>query len=53
MIAINDKAEAKTVSLPSETVLTVVTDKDNDLCEKTVSGRNLTLTQGSVTTIIF
>ena len=53
VIAINDKAEAKTVSLPSETVLTVVTDKDNNLCEKTVSGRNLTLTQGSVTTIIF
>ena len=53
VIAINDKAEAKTVSLPSETVLTVVTDKDNDLCEKTVSGKNLTLTQRSVTTIIF
>ena len=53
VIAVNDKAVSKTVSLPSETVITAVTDKDNDLCEKTLSGKNLTLTPESVTTIIF
>ncbi len=53
VIAINDKAVSKTVSIPAETVLTSVTDKDNDLCEKTVNGKNLTLTPESVTTIIF
>ncbi len=53
IIAVNDKAVSKTVSVPAEKVFIAVTDKDNDLCEKTVSGKNITLTPESVTTIIF
>ena len=53
VIAINDTDKEKTVSVDGDSVTLVVTDKDNDLCEKSVSGKDIMLSAKSVNTIIF
>lgn len=55
VIIINDTEKEKTVSLPdmSETVTVAVTDKDNNLTEKTVNAKDIRISGKSVQTIIY
>ena len=54
VIAINNTKNEKSVTIPDAkgAVTVAVTDKDNDLCEKTADN-HITLSPESVTTIIF
>lgn len=53
VIIINDTQKDKTVSLPdlSEDVKLIITDKDNDLTEKTVKSKDIKISARSVNTI--
>lgn len=53
IIVINDTDNEKTVSVDAAHVRFAVTDKDNDLNEKTADGADIIITAKSVNTIVF
>ncbi|MBR5498232.1 MAG: glycoside hydrolase family 30 protein [Clostridia bacterium] len=53
VVVINDTDKEKTVSVDADAVTLVVTDKDNDLAESSVNGKDIRLSAKSVSTIIF
>lgn len=51
-VVVNETAQTRAIDLPENAYLAVVTDDAQDLAEHPISGRRLTLTPRSVTTIL-
>ena len=54
LVVVNKSAEAKKATVPADkNMLVAVTDKDNNLSEKTVDSGEVILTPRSVTTLVW